>query len=322
MKIKKLLALCLVIAALLALPGCQLAREEAGEENPGKDRLIGVLITREYLDLFDVEEYVADHLGDFAGREIGAGDAEAYQGRIYASFRNPSQVYEETGEAVRGGEYVFEGLNGIRFFAPVIAGSSGQGDYTTFTAEEGISDTAFNLFSGDTEEKTELKGTIYCVPSGRMEIYCNPVYQTEAGGVYVCSGQGFIVDGIDAEGNAFSQTLDETTTITQNGESKTASTAVTVEVSIMFPPEKIVVLEIGRDHGVLGRTEYEPGTLPEAIHPKAGTDYILVETYKRDPEGKEMISRELVTETEGLLKTYYARPDGICVAKETELNWP
>ena len=42
----------ILLALLLLLTGCQLARPDVGTVQSG-DRLIGVLVTRDYLDLFD-----------------------------------------------------------------------------------------------------------------------------------------------------------------------------------------------------------------------------------------------------------------------------
>lgn len=73
--------LCLLLATMLT--GCQLARPETVAE---VDRLIGVYVTLEPLDLFDFEAYFNDHAKELlaGGGEIGPEDAAAYGGRLYA----------------------------------------------------------------------------------------------------------------------------------------------------------------------------------------------------------------------------------------------
>jgi hypothetical protein len=66
MMIKRSLAVCLAVCFLLTLAGCQLAVEDAGGTNNG-DRLIGVFVTKEYLDLFDTEGYLNDNISKLSG---------------------------------------------------------------------------------------------------------------------------------------------------------------------------------------------------------------------------------------------------------------
>lgn len=70
MKNKKRKSLCLSVLLLMQLlmltllSGCQLAREDEGENG---DRLVGVFVTTEYIDLFDMERYLNDNLRAVGG---------------------------------------------------------------------------------------------------------------------------------------------------------------------------------------------------------------------------------------------------------------
>lgn len=87
--------LMLGLAMVLPLTGCQLALP--GEESAQDDRLIGVYVTTEYLDLFDIESYLEDNLNaGWTGGEI-TGDTDPYEGRVYAV-------------RTEDGKYVFEGV--------------------------------------------------------------------------------------------------------------------------------------------------------------------------------------------------------------------
>ena len=60
---KKKVKVLALLLALCLLSGCSLARPEAEEGNGvSQDMMIGVFITREYLDLFDFERYLEDNL--------------------------------------------------------------------------------------------------------------------------------------------------------------------------------------------------------------------------------------------------------------------
>ena len=67
---KRIFVLIMVLA--LALSGCQLAKPEADTQKE-KDMLVGVFITEEHLDLFDMEAYLQDNLGALSGGILGSG---------------------------------------------------------------------------------------------------------------------------------------------------------------------------------------------------------------------------------------------------------
>ena len=80
---KKLLAL---ILAVLMLTGCQLASEEKNEDQ-FQDKLVGVLVTFEPLDLdFDIEGYLRDNPGVLKGEEVvlEPGEGLEYGQRLWA----------------------------------------------------------------------------------------------------------------------------------------------------------------------------------------------------------------------------------------------
>ena len=95
-----LLAILTAIAALLC--GCSLARSDMDASAASRDRLIGVYITTEYIDLFDLEGYIGANASALSGGSIGEADAAQYNGRLYA------ELVDE--------RYVFPGVDGFAFF--------------------------------------------------------------------------------------------------------------------------------------------------------------------------------------------------------------
>lgn len=325
MKYKWIMALCCAML-LCALAGCQLARETAGA-NAHEDKLIGVFITTEYLDLFDFEGYLNDNISGFRGGEISVdGDTQKYQGRLYATLISRPLTNEETGEITQMEEYVFENVEGIPCFVVTMPMPElGENDsYIASSSNEAVSDEHIAASYGDESRGITLTGTIYTAPSNKKHTYYfNPVYQSADGSVYVTtSGSGFMVnDESYSEGSVYSQTLEAVTTVTENGETKTDSMSVTVSISVMFAPEKIVILQMDADSSILSRTEYAPGSVPESLVPEADTAYLIVETHKRDDTNSLKIAREVYGRDAESFETFSVREDGICVKRWTQIEW-
>ncbi len=304
--------IALFAAMALALSGCQLALPDEGE---GNDRLIGVFITREYLDLFDIEGYVADNSSrlHFSGGEtIMDGPARAYEGKIYAALTTKKQT-SGTGEVSEYDEYVFEDIEGIPYFSATMPMKDGFDSYASSSVGEEISDKKMSVNVGDNEEGTTLEGTIYVAADAWYHsFFANPVYQSADGRVYLMAGTGF--SGALTEGGAFTQTLEETIDIAENGITTKKSTSIKLEIRGMAPPERIVMLQMDESGSLLSREEYVPGTLPEELQPHGDAAYLIVETHSGDA-----VSREIVDKSAEGFDTFYARADGICVKAHTRL---
>ncbi len=318
----KIAVICLTALLLSILTGCQLAREDAGTK-ASEDRLIGVFLTTEHLDLFDFEGYLNDNIGSLSGGEIKLdGTTEEYQGRRYAELRPRTLTNTETGEKVVTKEYVFPGFEGITYFSARVPTTAEQEGYVTSGSDEAISDGHMNLKYTDQGDSTTMEGTVYVSPGLGSTYYFNPVYQSEDGNVYAMTGSGFSTSGVRDEGAAYTQTMNATYTMTENGKIKTDSISVKISISVMSPPEKIVVLQMGADSSVVSKTEYAPGEMPESIALEENTEYIVVEAHKTDTNGGKFISRKLYGRDAESLETYYSREDGICVKKWVQVKWP
>ena len=322
MKRKILTVICCAML-LSILSGCMLAKEDKGADaNAFGDRLIGVLVTTEHLDLFDIESYIRDNLRGFQGGVTSpSGNEQQYQGRLYATLTARTLTSEETGETMEIEEYVFEGIEGIAFFAPTIVDTEAGTTYRSSMSDEGISNGHVGFFHGDDEQRVTMEGTIFVVPATYIVYYINPVYQSADGSVYVTTGSGISTSGVQSEGSVMSQTLSDTRTVTENGRASTDSASITIGISAMYAPETIVVLQMDKDSRVIDRVEYVPGTLPETVTLEAGTDYIIVETHRRNYEGNPTLSREVYGKDTGTIEAFFARDDGICVKQTTRINW-
>jgi hypothetical protein len=320
--------LVIILAFMSGLTGFSLAQPGAAEPIE-KDKLVGVFVTTEYLDLFDFEGYLNDNIGKMTdntgtmptGGEINMnGDGAEYQGRLYATLKDRSFKSDDTGETVTSQEYVFEGVEGTSYFCYTISGKNGT--YSSVSGGEALSDGHTNVSTTDNGEDISLDATIYVVPTvSHATYYMNPVYQSADGRVYAISGGGISFSGDGSEGAAFSRTLDATTTVTENGEAKTYKISAKISFSVVYPPKRISVLQFDSDGGILSREAYLPGALPETITPEKGCSYIVLESYKMSPEQVEKVTRTLYQADDNTLESFHCREDGICIKQYTALNW-
>ena len=144
---KKLFAL---ILAVLMLAGCQLASEEKREDTT-QDRLAGVFITFERLDLdFDIEGWLNDN-GISGDAEIDMAEGFAYQEKLPVTIGDDGWV-------VPG----HEGLSIGRYW---------NGEYWTGFSSEGICELNSNIAAGDDGDTIEVEGTV-CFPMDSEVMLC------------------------------------------------------------------------------------------------------------------------------------------------------
>lgn len=273
MKMKiKVLALLL---ALCLLSGCSLARPEAEEGNGlGQDRMIGVFITRDYLDLFDFESYIEDNLNTVmnGSGEIAPEDMEKYGGRLYA---------EKTDEG-----YDF-GIEGMGAFCV-----QGEQDGVPYSASYSIGPMSLNLHSTVTDEGTEwdYSATVYVHCGGLEAFYTNPVYQDGEGRVYLTAGMGISSEIVD--GSSMSQAMSSEYTISSEGETQTYSMRVEVTFMGAELPKSYRVLHMSKDSELLQTEDYTPETLPEELLPCEGAEYLIIETLNQDNVTRQVVSRD------------------------------
>ncbi len=194
-----------IILIVFAINIVHLADTTVNTENE-KDRLIGVLITTEYLDLFDRERHLNDTDKQVLNSgEVSMDDSSAHQGRIYATLNDDPYSNEETNETHMGKRYVFDEIDGIAYFCAMYKddmGNSYQGD----SGDNAITDGAMGISVTDEGESISLEGTIYVsTTNGSSHFYYNPVYQNANGEVYVMSGNGMSYGGEVTAGMSGSQ---------------------------------------------------------------------------------------------------------------------
>ena len=194
----------IILAWVLSLTGCSLAREEAVSKEA--DRLVGVYLTTEY----PVED---EHWVDY-----GAFTADTEFGEISLPKQIlPAEFDPETKT------FVFPGLDGYALFEATV--TDGEDIYST--SQSDLMDGKFHVTTTDFGDSFELAGTLYVDEDSKDTFWkANLVYQTADGLVYL-DGSGNSYEGGDG---GFSSKIEESHTTTVNG--KEGSTFTKVEFSI------------------------------------------------------------------------------------------
>lgn len=320
MKNKRILRCIICAFMVLPLCGCSLAVSDAGDDTRG-DRLIGAFITRDFLDLFDMDQYLSDHASSLAnGQEIELTYDSRYEGKLYA------KIDKSKGNNPADWEISFGNLEGIQMFTPLWTPENEE-PYWGTVCTEGVCDLDINYNESDNSEEHSISGTIYIV-SGKMDgnavYYANPVYQTADGKIYTTRGHGFSRSGESGEGEEFSSTISGETTISENGKIKTEKSSVTVRYAVMNKPVMITFLQMDQEHQIIKEEQYRPEEVPEQLAAEKGTEYILVETEKEGLSGKKIVSREeydYSSDEDVWLSTFCVRDGGIVVKQETRVFW-
>lgn len=311
---KRILFICCSLLFSLSLCSCQLARQDGADIQ--NDKLTGVYITQEYIDLFDFDGWMEDNIHTIGkGGEITVSDSERYGGRKYAELKSKIYLDEETGEDFETWEYEFEDLEGIPFFHAEIKQPDGEIYSSTFSDGK-VSDGHISIGND-----TSLEGTIYISPNDTyIKIYVNPVYQSSDGQVYLTAGNGMSLSGDTSEGAVYTLTLDEKHTVTENGETTDESFKVTVKLAVKYPPTKVSIIQMSSANIPVSQKEYSPISLPDDVVIDPGAEYVIVETLSTSLDG-EMLTREIFVPEDSYFTSYINRNDGICEAKSVNLQW-
>ena len=294
----KKLAIALIFAIALMLPGCSLLREEG--EPADADRLVGVYITENYIDSFDFEAYVQDNASSLSGGgEISREDAAKYTRRIYAEITDGKTSFPIEGIAFIAARYEKDGES---------CTGSDYGDK--------LADVHLSINVSDDMETTVLTGKLFADSgAGHMSAYCNPVYQQADGRVYLVPGEG-----VSANMGSMTNSLSESCERAKKGE-RGYGMDITLEVEGRRPSEKLAVLLYSAEGALLSRTEYAPEEMPEEIAAE-GAAWAVFEDYTADYSGEPQVIRQLIAagSDEGFLSLHLEPGESFYTPRTTYLK--
>ena len=287
---KKLIAL---ILAVCMLAGCQLASEEKKEDSY-QDKLVGVFVTFEPMELgFDIEGWIEDN-GITDGAEISMEESLQYQEKL------PVTLSDE-GWVVPG----YEGISVGRYW---------NGEYWTGFSGEGICEMNSNIAAGDDGDNIAVEGTVYFPADAEVMLCTNPVYQTPEGEFYVVQGNSF---HSNVGTGSMSQSVRDEKNWTENGTSHTFCAEFKTTVQGVELAEKVVLVWMTADHVEVSRAEYDPDALPESVTPAEGAAYLIVEEI-----AGENITRTIYQPEDEQITVYYQDDQPWCLPDIMEIHWP
>lgn len=295
----KKLAIALIFALALMLPGCSLLREDG--EPADADRLVGVYITENYIDSFDFEAYVQDNASSLSGGsgEISREDAAKYTRRIYAEITDGKTSFPIEGIAFIAARYEKDGES-----------------YTGSDYGDKLADVHLSINVSDDMETTVLTGKLFADSgAGHMSAYCNPVYQQADGRVYLVPGEG-----VSANMGSMTHSLSESCESAKKGE-RGYGMDITLEVEGRRPSEKLAVLLYSADGALLSHTEYAPEEMPEEIAAE-GAAWAVFEDYTADYSGEPQVIRQLIAagSDEGFLSLHLEPGESFYTPRTTYLK--
>ena len=290
---KKILA---VILSVLMLTGCQLAGEEA-QEDQFLDKMVGVFVTFESLDLdFDIQALLEDHPYALHGDGVDISDPKyvEYAGKL------PVTVTED-GWELPGYEGVFYGRLLTEGYSAEVIG-------------DGIGDVESRIYIDDGEAGFKVEGIIYFTEGTYVEFYTNPVYMNEAGEYYVVHGDGC---GVDVGLGGTSMTVEQELKWTENGEKKAYHAEFSTTVRGVTLVEKVKLIWMNEARQEISRIECTPGELPESID-AAGDCLVVIE----ERRGVIVSRNEYQPGDESVTMICKNDDEPWCCKKFMQINWP
>lgn len=318
MRYKTWKMLAAVFLTMCCLSGCSLAIEDAGTASG--DRLVGVFVTDEALDLFDMEAYLEDHPAVFKSNEdVMINPSGKYENKLYATVDKNESI------DAMDWDISFEGVEGEYIIQAVWFDEDGR-KYYSYLASDAVCDRLTNISGSDEGEDVEVSFTLYTQPGQEnpdFGYYANPIYQTGDGEFYLVVENFGTAPGT-VEGENCATTYSDQVTTTEGLETTTEKFSVTVAYNTMYSPNKITLCQMDKNHQLIKRDNYEPGKLPEKIQAEKDAAYFMIETEKTDGEGKTHITREIYEPTdyeEERIETFYPLDSGMISKQCTEILW-
>ncbi len=285
-----LLALVFALAAVIGPPGAQAVQETQ------TGRLVGYFMTREHLDLSEVEVNAA-------------GKVQVKSGRLYAQL-------DESGEPQ------FPGLEG-EMICCLVVGDDAAGGYTGVFQDGSFFDVNTH-FSYDTDddggstERVELSAELRVCPGEVQRFFMNPIYQLSGGEVYLTAGTGLGFQS-DTPGGRGTQRISETDTVVLRGKKTAYTMDLAISVLVCARPEKLVLVCMDENNMPLRTQEFAQDALPGEFTPEDGTAWLLAVQHAKGAEPEYQV---LTNDEKGKYFTAHRADGQLICPHDIEILWP
>ena len=276
--IKKIMACLVMISMILViLSGCQLAVAEAGSTRE-EDKLVGVFITEDYIDLFDFEAYVSENSNKLMQGGETLMDSK-YKGRVYGTINENNP-----------GDVVFEDYEGVLFID-----ASYEKDGESYS-RVGSSNQVSLVHISVKDNGKSIEGTIFAKNAPVILAVLNPVYKTDEGEIYFTSGSGVSMGNEGGGGSSMSMFLSEDRTNRIGNSESTESFEVKINVEGINEVEYYVLKQMDdHDNQIIAEKIYAHD-VPSSIEVNDQAQYVILEKIGVDYEGKPLIERQIIND--------------------------
>ena len=299
---KKLSILCCLIA-LAVLSGCSLAAD-SGDGAQARDRLIGGLLTKDYIE----KTYAT---------------AEYEDGRLKSLD--------------------FEGIDGHYAVLNAYGDQNGELYYNTIISDGTDVATNYGIHDSDGEENRtiELKFQGHVLVDkdcGEGIAYLNPVYMTADGRIYTVAGNSGTLKK-DGLGASMGWGIDKTVKMEIGNWKEEVKIKIFVDCALVKEPTKVIICQMDKNHETMTREDYLPDAVPEKLSVEEGCEYVMILTECVSEDGQKITDRQAVSydgnttytdeniedakeEKASLVKTDYTEGTGFVLKHSLWILWP
>ena len=333
------LAAVTVIAALCAGLVFKVSLAKPVEADATGDKLIGVFVTEDYVDTFDIDSFAHENADKLVNGNVTLSleDSLKYQSRIYAVKSEKTSTGED-GSEVKSPVYDFEGIDGLKCLfltemqSRTVSDYSGEfidNDYPCHTLDSDME--CSSVFSHNVDEsaagadtnETELNCYVYAFADSSKEfigMYCNPVYQDSEGNVYLTSGQCILTGGdAGSEGLTLTNTINESYTETSvTGKTVSEKMSIAVTLQIVSAPVNFLFTQYDSSGMAIDSQNFAPENMPDEYRINVGCEYIVVTETDKDGQ----IKRSLIDKEASDYTYYVASGKSYANSRKCELIWP
>lgn len=301
--IKRLYTVLALAFLACLLTGCRLALEEVQVQDSAEDRLVGVFVTEEYLNV-GTPELTVNSGGEISFVE----NREGIEGTLIFDEHGPKDI-------------VFDGIEGYGIY-DIEVWNEEQRIYTSYAiADDVFSDRYWAMTGNDTSEDNTVEATIYVNRDGPAGLYYNPVYQTAQGDVYMQPGTGLSwAEGV--ERSSSTHTLSQEWKATENGQETAWKSSFiihnvcadgTVSYSLLFMGEDNRVTEVMTGDELAKM--WEAGKWELAVSTE--TAYLILE----QENGSGDTRRTICNKGEASLEFLQSSDGGYMVKRQMNILW-
>ena len=296
---KAIQAVSLVMTAML-LSGCRsLAREDL---DLGQDRLAGIFITENYIPPGE-PVLETDMYGNITFRESDPN-------KFYGSFQSQDGAFLPVS---------FPGLEGYGVYNLQVEEEETRQISRYSTCDDFFTDCHITV----SEDEECMESSLYVPADLSMQYYFNPVYQQADGQIYLLPGSGISsTDGFTG-GQKWSQSLAQSSSLTENGAEYSKTYRFTVNIISADSPADTELLFMDDSHRVRGQlTQAQLDALfldERQLELPAETAYLILCQKQSSGEPDNRFLFNYGTET---LEYMTAQEDAPLLTRRLQLIWP